>query len=208
MSILAGKRILVTRALAQNAELVQKLESRGAIALIYPCLEIVFLPFELPNIQFDWVVYTSKNAMQALSGCELGNIQIARLTHNSKTLAKLFENEPPQKILLPQGDLADNSLQEALEKSGHQVTRLITYSTRKPIKPAEFNFGHLDAITFTSPSAAKNFDGEREGVTAACIGTTTYQAAQNLGFEKLICAKEHSIDGLVQILEEYFTWNS
>jgi uroporphyrinogen III methyltransferase/synthase len=218
MSTLTGKRILVTRALAQNAELVQKLESRGAIPLIYPCLEIVFLPFELPDTQFDWVIYTSQNAVKALKNHSFKAGKIAAvgprtlpsaltpLTYNSESLAKLFEKRPPQKILLPQGDLADNSLQEALERSGHAITRLTVYSTRKPANPVSFDFGHLDAITFTSPSAVKNFLELTQETSrlAACIGTTTYQTAKNLGFDPVICAKEHSLDGLITALEQYF----
>ncbi len=237
MSILAGKRILVTRALNQNAKLIAKLESRGAIALVYPCIEIAFLPFEIPHAHYDWVIFTSQNAVKALGNLTLSqDIQIATVgpktspltplhpvergikhpvhTFNSKSLAQLFENQPPQKILLPQGDLADHSLADTLTQQGHDVTRLTVYSTRKPTNPVAFDFGPLDAVTFTSPSTIKNFCDLRglpaealaqAGEVIACIGTTTYQAARDLGFTNLIHAKEHSLDGLVQILEEYFT---
>lgn len=220
MSILAGKRVLVTRALEQNSELISKLEFRQAIALVYPCLEIAFLPFGIPNKQFDWVVFTSQNAVKALAGREFQAKQVlAPPIFNSKSLAKIFENKPPQKILLPQGDLADDFLKNTLEQQGHEVTRLTVYSTRKPANPVDFNFGYLDAITFTSPSAARYFQelskltphpalslkGRGRNTVIACIGTTTYQAAIDLGFKNIIYAKEHSLEGLVQILEDYFT---
>lgn len=225
MSTLTGKRILVTRALAQNTELIQQLESRGAIALVYPCLEIAFLEFELPDIQFDWVIYTSQNAVKALSGCSLPGVKIATVgsrtspltalhpkKYNSESLAKLFEHEPPKKILLPQGDLADSSLADTLTQQGHTVTRPTVYSTRKPANPDPFDFGHLDAITFTSPSAIKNFlhlaplrRVERGwGEVTACIGSTTYQAALELGFQQVIYAQEHSLEGLTAALEQHF----
>lgn len=223
MSTLADKRVLVTRALGQNAELVSKLESKQAIPLIYPCLEIAFLPFEIPVTQFDWIIFTSQNAAKAFKQVTLNpNIRIATVgpktlpvtetTHpehrfDSQSLAKMFEGLHSQKILLPQGDLADDFLKKALEQSGHEVTRLIVYSTRKPSHPVDFNFRELDAITFTSPSAAKYFldlSKHNPSATIACIGTTTYQAAIDLGFKNILCAKEHSLDGLVQILEEHF----
>ncbi|MEI6805374.1 MAG: uroporphyrinogen-III synthase [Myxococcaceae bacterium] len=203
MNTLAGKRILVTRALEQNTELVRKLESKGAIVLIYPCIEIAFLPFEIPEIQFDWVIFTSQNAAKALAGQELSGVKTATVgASDSKSLAKRFENLPPQRILLPQGDLADNSLFDTLSKQGHKVTHLIVYSTQKPSHQVDYDFGVLDAITFASPSAIKNFGSDKvKEEIIACIGTTTYQAAVDFGLKNVVCAKEHSIDGLIEVLE-------
>lgn len=68
---LAGKRIVVTRALEQSAPLVALLEAAGAEALVLPCIEIVdpedFAPADeaigaLPD--YDWVVFTSVNAVE------------------------------------------------------------------------------------------------------------------------------------------------
>ncbi|MBL4818453.1 MAG: uroporphyrinogen-III synthase [Deltaproteobacteria bacterium] len=270
MSSLAGKKILVTRAVAQSEELVSMLESKKAVPLLFPCLEIKFekLP-ELDLSAFDWVVFTSNNGIQALSKFRFPEaLKMATLKNStnlstkwmpniapgdspgegrettsfstegtskidystdpsglyshvrladkasSKALAKQFENLPPQKILLPQGNLADDFLKNALEKSGHKVTRITTYRTEIGSGGINLNEYKLDAITFTSPSAARNFLTrlaplhlvERGwGEVIACIGTTTYKAVQELKFQNIICAKEHSLNGLVQILEEYFS---
>lgn len=72
---LAGKRIVVTRAPAQAAELAGALESMGAEILLLPM--VAFAP---PDdwtamdaalrawTQFDWVLFTSQNAVRFLQG--------------------------------------------------------------------------------------------------------------------------------------------
>lgn len=66
---LAGKRVIVTRALAQAAELAALLEAAGAEVLAFPCIEIVD-PESFDAVDeaigslgsYDWVVFTSANA--------------------------------------------------------------------------------------------------------------------------------------------------
>ncbi|MBK8033383.1 MAG: uroporphyrinogen-III synthase [Chloroflexi bacterium] len=72
---LKGKRIVNTRALAQAQALDDLLYAHGAIPFSYPCLRIVPpddlspLDLALRNLaagQFDWLVLTSANTVQAL----------------------------------------------------------------------------------------------------------------------------------------------
>ncbi len=72
---LAGKRIVVTRAPAQAGELARSLEIKGAEVLLLP-----MVAFALPDdwnpvdaalrtwAQFDWVLFTSQNAVRFLQG--------------------------------------------------------------------------------------------------------------------------------------------
>ncbi len=75
MSTLEGKRVVITRAPHQSAEFDGMLRQRGAIPLLYPCLDIA--PSE--NIEaldmalhdasqgkFDWLVLTSANTVQMI----------------------------------------------------------------------------------------------------------------------------------------------
>ena len=73
-SPLAGKRVVVTRAAEQSAEVVRQLTSRGAVPLVLPLLSFAApedcAPLEsaisqLP--QFDWVIFTSANAVRAVA---------------------------------------------------------------------------------------------------------------------------------------------
>jgi len=68
---LAGKRIVVTRAMAQAVELLKALQYAGAIPILLPVIRI--LPPEdfsqldkaLRNLNdFDWVLFTSQNAVR------------------------------------------------------------------------------------------------------------------------------------------------
>lgn len=73
-SALAGKRVVVTRAAEQSVELVRELTLRGAVPLILPlvsfvapkdCAPLESVISQLP--QFDWVVFTSANAVRAVA---------------------------------------------------------------------------------------------------------------------------------------------
>jgi uroporphyrinogen III methyltransferase / synthase len=76
VSALAGKKVVITRAVGQSAELVTLLTSCSATPLLYPCIETV-LPedtqsldnalFAASNGEFDWLVLTSANTVSFLS---------------------------------------------------------------------------------------------------------------------------------------------
>lgn len=73
MSALAGKRIVITRALPQAPALAALLEAKGATAILMPTIEIVppqsFQPLDkaLKKIQsYDWLILTSVNGVTAL----------------------------------------------------------------------------------------------------------------------------------------------
>jgi uroporphyrinogen-III synthase len=89
-SPLAGKIVVVTRAAAQSSELCEELSARGAKARLLPLIS--FAPPEncdamdeaLNSIEeFDWVLFTSANAVQAV---ERRGEQLGR---NLNKLAKL-----------------------------------------------------------------------------------------------------------------------
>src|SRR5260221_4482412 len=70
---LAGKRILITRAHHQAAEMARELESLGATVISIPTIEIrppqSFQPLDkaLVKIQkYDWLILTSVNGVHAL----------------------------------------------------------------------------------------------------------------------------------------------
>ena len=67
---ITGKRILVTRAAGQASQLAELLESVGAIPILVPSIEIAppssytALDEALLHLEsFDWIVFTSKNAV-------------------------------------------------------------------------------------------------------------------------------------------------
>ena len=72
---LSGKTVLVTRARSQASRLAAKLEEHGAVTVQFPAIEIVPVddPAELDDAlagieQYDWLAFTSANAVRALTG--------------------------------------------------------------------------------------------------------------------------------------------
>jgi uroporphyrinogen III methyltransferase / synthase len=72
-SLLAGKRVVITRAASQSSELFERLTKRGAIPISLPLVS--FSPPEdfaaldaalLEWQQFDWVLFASANAVRAV----------------------------------------------------------------------------------------------------------------------------------------------
>ena len=70
---LAGKRIAITRAARQSAELLEKFEKLGALPTLLPLVSFAapedFAPMDaaLDQLeQFDWIIFTSENAVRAV----------------------------------------------------------------------------------------------------------------------------------------------
>ncbi len=70
-SLLAGKRIVVTRAMAQAVELLKALQYAGAIPILLPVIRILppenfsHLDETLQGLDaFDWILFTSQNAVR------------------------------------------------------------------------------------------------------------------------------------------------
>ncbi len=97
MSVLAGKRVVITRPPHQTFEFEEMLRQRGAIPLLYPCIDIA-LPESVEIFDdtlrdalkgsFDWLVLTSTNTVQmiynrltvlGLSLKEVSNLKVAAI---------------------------------------------------------------------------------------------------------------------------------
>jgi uroporphyrinogen-III synthase len=72
-SPLAGKRVVITRALAQSTELAELLTAAGAIPVVFPLVAYAaphdFAPLDRALGQlteFDWLILTSENTVRAL----------------------------------------------------------------------------------------------------------------------------------------------
>ena len=96
-----------------------------------------------------------------------------------------------KRVLLPRGNLALDTVSDALQASGAVVESVTVYSTGKPEGREQENVvrrvlaGEFDVLTFASPSAAANFAalcgpdelaGVRDHATIAVIGPTTAAA--------------------------------
>lgn len=196
----------------------------------------------LSAAEFDWLVLTSANAVFSLRlrldalGLRLPCLRMATVGRSTARAARaalglaadciaeegLADGLAPglsprrgERILLPQGDLADHSLAEALEQRGGAVTRVDAYRTIRGsggvTLPAMLRAGSVDAVTLTSASTALHLVGRLrlEGgsvhdlahVPVVCIGPSTAASARRLALQHLTTAPTHTVDGLIGALE-------
>ena len=127
-----------------------------------------------------------------------------------------------QRILLPRADIARELLGDELREAGADVTDVVAYRTMPG--EAERDGDHdiyrmlldrqIDAVTFTSASAVRNFvamigreqaaDLLRTTVVAS-IGPVTAEAAQQLDIATTVMPARYTIPDLVDALVEHFS---
>jgi uroporphyrinogen III methyltransferase/synthase len=160
--ILSGVKIVVTRARDQATKLADELEALGAEIIEFPCIEIhsTVEPLQLDPTEFDWIIFTSANAVWCLyekmemAGqafdfrkvklCAVGpstsdaledlglDVNLIPEVYTAEGIINDLTDTLGKKILLPQGDIARPFLAETLEQAGAIVTPLVVYETRCP----------------------------------------------------------------------------
>lgn len=171
---LQGRHILVTRAKEQSSKLQQELEAAGAWVIAIPAIEIVppdlytELDAALGDVAcFDWLVFTSANAVRAvaeraqqlgipvetLSAVYIAAIGVATADAIT-TLGLAVELIPPhavaqslaealiplvrgKRVLLPRARIARDLLPDALRLAGASVTIAECYQTIVPAQSVE-----------------------------------------------------------------------
>jgi len=234
---LAGTRISVTRPRAQAAPLARALAALGADVSVVPLVEIAPpadrgpLDRALARIaDYDWLVFTSANAVQALGDrlraagrartAAVGPATAAALQahglepqfvperHAAEEVAAGLEPVNGLRVFLPQADLAGTGLAEELRRRGGRVDAVTAYrtvqATPPPSEVAELR--SADAIVLASASAARSLaaQGGPGGALVVCIGPGTAAVAREVGFSVGLVADEASADGLVRALVAHF----
>ena len=118
------------------------------------------------------------------------------------------------RIFLPRADIAPPALPDGLRRLGADVTEAAAYRTAVPADAAErareaLASGMMDAVTFTSASAARNLVALLGGDPApvnesvvVSIGPATSAAARTLGIRVSAEAREHTAQGVVDAAME------
>lgn len=121
-----------------------------------------------------------------------------------------------RRVLLPRGTLADEVLPTGLQKLGAEVDDVGIYTTTAPEGAAGkagkiWVRGRVDAALFTSASTVSNLldllggdKGFLKGVRVGCIGPVTAAAARARGLDIAFVAQEHTIEGLVNSLRDFY----
>jgi len=257
---LFGKRVLVTRPREQAAELVQLLESAGAEPVEAPMIRIE-PPEDYGQLdqacarigEFDWVVFGSTNAvdalverllegpqdLRALKGvklCVVGPATAERLAryglkvdltpteYRAEAVAHaILESGDVRglKVLLPRADIGREILAEELRKQGAIVSEVVAYRTvvAEPEREGEPDIfrmlleRRIDVVTFTSPSAVRNFvrvlgpepaaDLLRT-IEVASIGPVTAEAASQCNIQTTILPSSYTVRALVDAIVDHF----
>ena len=121
------------------------------------------------------------------------------------------------RFLLPRADIAGKELSDGIARLGSEVHEVTAYRT-VPLCPVDSRgkqmllSGQIDIVTFTSSSTVTNLlallGGQSSAINdkakTACIGPTTAGAAEKAGLRVDIVARESTIRGLVEAMEEYY----
>jgi uroporphyrinogen-III synthase len=190
---LDGLRVVVTRAEHQAEGLAAAFHVAGARVELLPLLKVVPpadpLPLERAAAEissFDWVVFTSTNAVEAflpLAGPLPPHLKTAavgpataealrahgaepRLTARKAEAEGLAEELAPrvagQRVLLPQAADARPALLAGLRAAGADAVAVVAYDKRLPPEAVSravelFSAAPLGWVTFTSPRIVRHF---------------------------------------------------
>ncbi len=149
------------------------------------------------GIKADFVpgVFTSK---------ELGRQLIAHTNLKNKT------------VLLLRSKIASGELAELLEKAGAKVQDVAVYTAEQQKNRSdwlieEIDKDRIDWLTFASPSSVNAFFEQISGdlvnsanVKIASIGPVTSERLKTLGVSVDITAAEHTLDGLIDAIEQTY----
>jgi uroporphyrinogen III methyltransferase/synthase len=115
-----------------------------------------------------------------------------------------------QCVLLPGGNLNRQDLADCLRDHGGEVETAQVYATTSEHRLPETLSGQLqraeiDAVTFTSPSSAREFVRLLDeaayrlaGVVIGCLGETTAAEARRLGLDWCVTAERPTLESLVE----------
>ncbi|HEX6362278.1 MAG TPA: uroporphyrinogen-III synthase [Albitalea sp.] len=162
---LAGRRIVLTRPADQAGDFEERVRALGGEPDVEPAIAIrppddtSELDAALARLDdFDWIVFTSANAVHALGdrACALGigtdhftTVRLAAVgpltaaalaamirvpdaiarSANAKSLGEEVPVLPGARVLMPRGDLADEALPAALRARGAEPHEVIAYRT-------------------------------------------------------------------------------
>jgi len=135
--------------------------------------------------------------------------------HRAEEIVPLLGDLKEKKVLLPRSTIGGPELPGLLRHAGAEVTEVITYrtvtATQRPEDVERALGAGLDYVTFASGSAVRGLAqlSAAAGLdlvslltdaVIACIGPSAARAARELGFENVIVATEHTVDGLISAL--------
>jgi uroporphyrinogen-III synthase len=202
-------RVVVTRAVEQAADLVERLRALGYDVVACPLIEIEPLGDDPVDVgDYDWVVLTSANGARELRRRMRGRPRrvaaIGRATADAFGRVDLVPAVATQEGLLAELPPAPGRVLFAGAEDARRLLAdtlgaefLPLYRTRE-LRPAEPPTG--DVALVASPSAARALAATGAGLPVISIGPETSRAAESAGLEVLAEARTHDNAGLAAAL--------
>ncbi len=234
-AVLECRRIVVTRPEPDAGRLAARLRAAGATPVLAPAIRIAFtdppeLDAALSRIAtFDWVVFTSKNGVEAvfrrtrrLDGPRIAaigpataaalaahgvTVDLVPAEYVAEAVLEALGDVAGRQILLPRADIARRALADGLRARGATVVEIAAYRTH-PVAGERRDLAAVDAVTFTSSSTVRAFLDEGPLPASArvvCIGPITARTARALGVPVSEVADEYTEDGLIAALVAAFS---
>lgn len=233
---LKDKTILITRPKAQSELFSNQLKALGAKVISLPLIQLEAInKKELQQVfnqhQFDWIVFTSYNAVTTFFEVirkDLFKAKIAVVGQKTKetveklgldvdfmpkefkaaVLGKEIPILPNEKIFIPLSELTNDNLINQLKQRAAQVFSIKTYQN-KPIfytkeELKEVINKPLDFITFTSASCVNAFlklDIPIKNTALIYIGPETVKVAQKNNLRIDAVASEYTTDGMIDAIK-------
>lgn len=186
--------------------------SRNTVHMIAERIEALNLRLDWEDVKIGAVGTKTSETILDLLGAKTDFVPEQ---HTGSDLARNLPIYPYEKVLLPQSSLADDDIYTIL--LGERQTDVTLVTAYRTIigqggddVPKFLQNKQIDAITFTSPSTVANFIARIAPKTAwdipaVCIGTTTAKVARDSGFQMVHTPSEHTIDHLLELLDNLFT---
>lgn len=171
MSSLSGKRVVVTRAQHQNAQLKELLQHAQAIPVVFPCIAIV-PPEDTGELDkalkkwdsYDWVVFTSQNTVVTIAervdslGLTLTSLpHIATVGETTANALRMLLNLQPN--LIPDNKNAEG-LVEAIHVNDETRVFLPQSEIARPMIAETFRASGAEVFALTAYRTITGWGGE------------------------------------------------
>lgn len=141
----------------------------------------------------------------------LGTPDVVASTHTATAMAgELAAGGVSGRVLFPAADIASPDLADGLRAAGADVHTVTAYRTGPgaggAALAAAVEDGEVDVVLLASPSAARGLAGATADRVPAivCIGPSTAVEARANGFAVAAVAADHTRDGLLRALIDWF----